>query len=116
LKAAISPMKLRASRTSIVMALHMLRAATVLAAIGRLEEIAAGAVDALAVADEIVDAAGQAGEGTRGFSHGFGRINTDITRGHRVVAFYRCGVANWQRGAWFRMYDTFCTHKDRNAN
>jgi hypothetical protein len=36
----------------------MLRAATVLAVIGRLEEIVADAVDVRAVADEIVDAAG----------------------------------------------------------
>ncbi len=38
---------------------------------------AAVAVDAAAVVGGIADAAGQAGEGTKTFSHGFARITTD---------------------------------------
>jgi hypothetical protein len=56
--AAISRTKRKPSRTLIAMERRWLRAAIVLAAIVRLVEIAADAVDVPVAADEIVDAAG----------------------------------------------------------
>ena len=85
-------MKLRANRTSIAMERrNMLVAATGRTAIVRMAEIVVGAVDGpavadgivdaagavdgrAAVADEIADAAGRAGEGTKRFCRGFARI------------------------------------------
>ena len=89
--AEISPTRLKASRTLIAMAHRMWQVATGrLTAIVRTAEIAAGAVDAPVVvdeiadaagavdvpvaADEIADAAGRAGEGTKNLSP---RIFTD---------------------------------------
>jgi len=99
--AAISLTRLRASRTLIATARRW-PAAIVLAAIVRLAEIvadavdgrvaageivdAAGAVDGLVAVGGIVDAAGRAGDDTRTFCHGFSWIKQghDLRRGLSV--------------------------------